>query len=89
MAQYDFIEAIQADPKVTGDTTSWWAAVEGKPGEPDDIIDDAYDTKAEAEKAGRAHKALMARHDREWQNEIAMEAGMLHGCDAHNEVMGY
>lgn len=26
--------------------------------------------------------------DREWQREIAMEAGMLHGVDAYNEAMG-
>tara|TARA_R110002096_G_scaffold257163_3_gene450485 strand:+ start:528 stop:761 length:234 start_codon:yes stop_codon:yes gene_type:complete len=25
----------------------------------------------------------------EWRREIAMEAGMLGGCDAYNEVMGY
>jgi hypothetical protein len=27
--------------------------------------------------------------DAEWQRERAMEAGMLHGIDAYNEVMGY
>jgi len=27
--------------------------------------------------------------DREWRQEMAMEAGMLHGIDAYNEVMGY
>jgi hypothetical protein len=27
--------------------------------------------------------------DREWQREIAMEAGMLHGVHAYNEAMGY
>jgi len=27
--------------------------------------------------------------DAEWRREIAMEAGMLHGVDAYNEVMGY
>ena len=26
--------------------------------------------------------------DEEWRREIAMEAGMLHGVDAYNEVMG-
>jgi hypothetical protein len=25
----------------------------------------------------------------EWRRERAQEAGMLHGCDAYNEVMGY
>lgn len=27
--------------------------------------------------------------EREWRRELAMEAGMLHGCDAYNEVMGW
>jgi hypothetical protein len=25
----------------------------------------------------------------EWRREMAMEAGMLHGCQAYNEVMGF
>lgn len=25
----------------------------------------------------------------DWRHEIAMQAGMLGGCDAYNEVMGY
>ncbi len=31
----------------------------------------------------------LARGDREWQRERAMEAGMLHGIDAYNEEMGH
>lgn len=35
----------------------------------------------------------MAREEaaeaRAWRHEIAMEAGMLSGCDAYNEAMGY
>lgn len=27
--------------------------------------------------------------DDEWRREQAMEAGMLHGIDAYNEIMGY
>lgn len=27
--------------------------------------------------------------DAEWKHEMAMEAGMLHGCEGFNEVMGY
>lgn len=27
--------------------------------------------------------------DLDWEREIAWEAGMLGGCDAYNEVMGY
>lgn len=26
---------------------------------------------------------------REYRQELAMEAGMLGGCDAHNETLGY
>ena len=31
----------------------------------------------------------MSASDREWQREQAMEAGMLHGVQGYNEVMGY
>lgn len=31
----------------------------------------------------------LARSDREWQRERAMEAGMLHGAEAYNDEMGY
>lgn len=27
--------------------------------------------------------------DSDWRREIAMEAGMMGGCDAYNEVMGW
>jgi len=27
--------------------------------------------------------------DREWRQELAMEAGMLHGVEAYNEMMGW
>ena len=30
-----------------------------------------------------------ADDDRAWRDEIAREEGMLCGCDAYNEVMGY
>jgi len=30
-----------------------------------------------------------AKFEAEWRREQAMEAGMLHGIDAYNEVMGY
>ena len=30
----------------------------------------------------------LARSDREWQRERAMEAGMLHGIEAYNDEMG-
>jgi len=32
---------------------------------------------------------MRADDDRTWKREIAMEAAMLHGVDAYNEVMGY
>lgn len=36
---------------------------------------------------------LPGRRDRDdggdWRRERAMEAGMLHGCDAYNDAMGY
>jgi hypothetical protein len=31
----------------------------------------------------------LASSDREWQRERAVEAGMLHGVEAYNDVMGY
>lgn len=36
-----------------------------------------------------SESAEEARYQREWQREIAMEAGMGLGVDAFNEVMGY
>lgn len=30
-----------------------------------------------------------AAFEHEWKKEQAMEAGMLHGLDAYNEIMGY
>lgn len=37
----------------------------------------------------KRHRKELARGDDEWRREIATEAGMLHGCDGYNEVMGY
>jgi hypothetical protein len=38
---------------------------------------------------GLARKAIRAnRSNNDWQKEVAQEAGMLHGADAYNEVMG-
>lgn len=34
------------------------------------------------------YKPEQDNNDDDWRNEIAMEAGMLHGVDAWNEVMG-
>jgi len=36
-----------------------------------------------------APKRRHADDDREWQREIAMEAGMLHGAEAYNDAMGW
>lgn len=35
----------------------------------------------------RAKKTHSSKNDREWIQEQAMEAGMLHGIDAYNEMM--
>jgi len=37
----------------------------------------------------RAAERQAAREDREWQREIAMEAGMAFGCDGYNDAMGW
>lgn len=38
----------------------------------------------------KARRARDARAEADaWRREIATEAGMLHGCDGYNEVMGY
>ncbi len=34
-------------------------------------------------------KRMGRQEDLDWQREIAMEAGMLHGCEAYNDEMGY
>jgi hypothetical protein len=34
-------------------------------------------------------KPSLENDDEDWRREIANEAGMLGGCDAYNEVMGY
>jgi hypothetical protein len=44
----------------------------------------------DVEQERQVYKRKDARDsDAEWKREIAMEAGMLHGCDGYNEVMGY
>lgn len=39
--------------------------------------------------ARRTRHRAPHRDDSDWQREIAMEAGMLGGCDAYNDAMGY
>jgi hypothetical protein len=41
------------------------------------------------QRAVRAHRRELARSDREWQSERAMQAGMAFGCDGYNDEMGY
>lgn len=41
------------------------------------------------QKTCERHRRELAREDAEWRREIANEAGMLHGCDGYNEVMGW
>lgn len=38
---------------------------------------------------GRKQKDDSGSSDELWEREIAMEAGMLGGCQAYNEAMGY
>jgi hypothetical protein len=40
---------------------------------------------------GRRRTSAAARlaDDRAWRQEMAMEAGMLHGAQGYNDVMGY
>lgn len=40
--------------------------------------------------AARARREREERAERDaWRREMAYEAGMLHGCDGYNEVMGW
>ena len=45
----------------------------------DECMQDLYDE----------HPQDTSVSDDEWRREQAMEAGMLHGIDAYNEMMGY
>ena len=57
------------------------------------------ETFAFAKEAAQTHvwEAWVDEHDEddddswqdEWRREMAMEAGMLGGCDAYNDTMGY
>ena len=42
-----------------------------------------------SDKVIAARKQDLERSDREWQREVALEAGMLGGCDAYHEAMGW
>lgn len=35
------------------------------------------------------HRRELENSDKAWRRECAMEAGMLHGCEAYNAEMGY
>ncbi len=48
-----------------------------------------YEVKQVSDEVIAARKRDLERSDREWQREQAMEAGMLHGCGAYNEVLGW
>ena len=39
-------------------------------------------------KAVELHRRELAREDREWRREIAMEAGMLGGARDYNDALG-
>ncbi|HET8550902.1 MAG TPA: hypothetical protein VFM97_00310 [Gammaproteobacteria bacterium] len=84
MNKYDFIEVIPAEAPEEG----YWAVIQGANGRPE-IIDDCFDTPEEADRAGRAYRREYLSDRRADAREAAMEAAMLGGCDAYNEVMGY
>lgn len=52
----------------------------------DQLIDERSDLEFELQRlSGKATTGA----DNEWLREQAMEAGMLHGIDAYNDMMGY
>lgn len=42
-----------------------------------------------AERTDKTALAIRSREDRAWTREVAMEAGMLGGCESFNDAMGY
>lgn len=78
-------EFIQTEPCDDGD--GFWAIVEGPSG--DEMIDNRWDTAAEAEAGGREFCIDANTPDRVWANEIANCAGMSGGIDAFNDAWGY
>lgn len=75
----NFVLAEQLD-KVTGHD---WEYVE---------IDgpDVHDVSRNPDQARqRRHRRERTRGDREWQREIAHQAGMAFGCDGYNDAMGW
>lgn len=83
MTKFDFIKAIPNDT-----ATGWWAVIESD-NKTEEIIDDCFDTAAEAEAAGRAHKSEVLAGADERRREIATEESMLQGIGAYSEIMGW
>ena len=83
--RFDFIEAI---PSEGVSPAGWWAVIEGADGTPE-IVDDCFDTKTEAEAAGREFKTLVEQGERDQRRERAIEEGTLQGLGAYNEIMGH
>jgi hypothetical protein len=54
-----------------------------------DMLFHPWDTDGIELIVGSSVKTLNNDFYSEWHKEIAMEAGMLGGCEAYNEVMGY
>ena len=51
---------------------------------------DAHEVTANPDQAAcRRHRRELRQSNAAWRREVANEAGMLHGIEAHDEVMGY
>lgn len=58
------------------------------------MYDDIYEEAArraqqQQQKQKTKRRRKLSKDDEEWLKEQAMEAGMLHGIDAYNDMMGY
>ena len=73
------IESIERRMQALGDDHPEFPVLEEE-------IDMLLDAKRRAPKT---RKKKMSQFDREWQHEQAMEAGMLHGIQGYNDIMGY
>ena len=52
-------------------------------------IDYWYDDCKSCDGTGKIDVSKVVEPDKEWEDELAMEEGMLNGIDAYNEVKGY
>jgi hypothetical protein len=85
MAYLDFVEVI---PGEGIEKHGYCAVIEGHDGTPE-IIDDCFDSVADAKTAGQNFKREYNEGQAEQIREAAYLAGMALGCDAYNDVMVY